>query len=126
LIARLRTRNGELIAANTELATQLETLRAQVTELQRRLGMNSSNSSKPPSSDGLAKPPAPTRQRRRGRRPGKQPGAPGAQLTQVAHPDRVVVHQPTRCARCGGDLTIQPVVGVQARQVFGLPPARLE
>jgi transposase len=32
------------------------TLISRIEELERRLGMNSTNSSKPPSSDGLAKP----------------------------------------------------------------------
>jgi len=103
----------------------IEALRAQVAELERRLGQNSHNSSRPPSSDGLAKPPVPTRERRGGRRPGKQPGAPGAHLAQVERPDQVVIHRPTWCQRCGGDLTVAVVVGVEARQIFDLPPARL-
>jgi transposase len=34
-------------------------LRHRISELERRLGLDSSNSSKPPSSDGLRKKPAP-------------------------------------------------------------------
>jgi transposase len=109
---------GELRAANAALA-------ARVAELERQLGKHSGNSSRPPSSDGLGKPPAPRRQRRGGRAPGKQPGAPGAHLAQVPDPDQVVVHRPQRCGGCGGDLTLAPVVGVEARQVFDLPEIRL-
>jgi transposase len=75
---------GELRTANAALA-------AKVGELERRLRKDSSNSSKPLSSDGLGKP---TRAKRRSadraaepRKPGKQPGAPGAHLAQVAEPD---------------------------------------
>ncbi len=117
--------NAELQAANAEQAQVIEALRVQVAELERRLGQNSSNSSRPPSSDGLAKPPTSTRERRGGRRRGKQPGAPGAHLAQVEHPDQVVIHRPASCQRCGGDLTVAPVVGVEARQVFDLPTVRL-
>jgi transposase len=119
VIDQLREANASLVAANAALA-------ARVAELERRLGKDSSNSSRPPSSDGLGKPPASWRERRGGRRkPGKQPGAPGAHLAQVACPDEVVVHAPEWCGGCGGDLTLAPVTGVEARQVFDLPEVRL-
>src|SRR6266545_524839 len=119
VIDQLRQANARLVAASAALA-------ARVAELERRLGKDSSNSSRPPSQDGLGKPPAPPRRRRGGgRAPGKQPGAPGAHLAQVGDPDEVVVHRPERCDGCGGDLTLAPVTGVEARQVFDLPQVRL-
>ncbi|NLU80923.1 IS66 family transposase, partial [Micromonospora sp. HNM0581] len=39
-----------------ELRERVDRLEAENTELKRRLGLNSSNSSKPPSSDGLSRP----------------------------------------------------------------------
>ena len=118
---------AELRAANAEQACLIATLQARVAELERRLGKDSSNSSKPPSSDGLGKP---RRVERRAveqpvRRPGKQPGAPGAHLAQVPEPDEVVEHLPDRCGGCGGELAGAVVVGVEARQVFDLPRLRL-
>jgi uncharacterized coiled-coil protein SlyX len=75
---------AELRAVNAEQARLIAQLQGRVAELERRLAKDSWNSSKPPSSDGLAKRPASTRQRRTGgRRPGKQPGTPGAHLAQV-------------------------------------------
>jgi transposase len=119
VIDQLQQANARLVAANAAL-------QARVAELERRLGKDSSNSSRPPSSDGLGKPPVATRERRGGgRAPGKQPGAPGAHLAQIAEPDEVVVHAPQRCGGCGGDLTLAPVTGVEARQVFDLPQVRL-
>jgi transposase len=118
----------ELRAVNAEQALVIETLTVRVAELERQLARHSGNSSKPPSSDGLAKPPTPRRERRGGaggRKPGKQPGTPGAHLAQVGDPDEVVVHRPVACQGCGGDLTLAPVTGVEARQVFDLPEVRL-
>jgi transposase len=120
---------AELRAVNAAQAQTIAALEARVAELERRLGTDSSNSSKPPSSDGLRKP-ARTKQRggerAEGRRaPGKQPGAPGAHLAQVPEPDEVIWHVPDRCGGCGAELAGAVVVGVEARQVFDLPPLRL-
>jgi len=126
VIAELRAANAEQAGVIAEQAGVIEALRARVAELERQLGRHSRNSSKPPSSDGLGKPPAPRRERRAGgRKPGKQPGAPGAHLAQVPDPDEVVVHIPERCQGCGADLTLAPVIGVEARQVFDLPKVRV-
>jgi transposase len=115
---------AELRAANAEQARLIAMLQARVAELERRLGQDSSNSSKPPSSDGLRKP-ARAERRAAERAEGRRPGAPGAHLARVATPDEVAWHVPDRCGGCGADLTLAAVVGVEARQVFDLPPLGL-
>src|SRR4051812_44983752 len=71
VIARLEAE----IAARDEI---IKSLLARVAELERRLGLDSSNSGKPPSSDGLKKPPRTTSLREpSGRKPGGQKGDPG-------------------------------------------------
>jgi transposase len=117
----------ELRTVNAEQARLIVTLQARLAKLERRLGKDSFNSSKPPSSDGLRKPARAERradEQTEGRRPGKQPGAPGAHLAQVEEPDEVVEYAPDRCGECGVDLAAAPVVGVEARQVFDLVGAR--
>jgi transposase len=109
-----------------ELRGEVAGLREKVTDLERRLAQNSRNSSRPPSSDGLAKPPAPKSLRRSsGRKPGGQPGHEGRHLEQVERPDEVLPYVPSRCEGCGSDLSGGEKVGEETRQVFDLPRVRL-
>ena len=127
-IAALQTRIEHLVAQNALLASERQALLARVAELERRLGLNSSNSSKPPSSDGLKKPPPRTRSlRQASKKPsGGQPNHPGKTLSVVADPDHIVDHFPTSCDSCGDPLPQSAGDGYVARQVFDLPePAPL-
>jgi len=75
------------------LVSEREALLARVVELERRLGLNSSNSGKPPSSDGLKKPPRVSSLREpSGKKTGGQKGYPGETLCQVAEPDATIDH----------------------------------
>jgi transposase len=97
-------------------------LKARISELERRLGLNSSNSGKPPSSDGLKKPARVSSLRERsGKKPGGQKGHKGETLRQVADPNEVVNHYPPACSLCGVGLDPETSVGHSARQVFDLP-----
>jgi transposase len=110
-----------------ELAALVVALRAEVAELKRQLGQNSSNSSKPPSSDSPFTKPAPKSLRRRsGRKPGGQAGHPGSTLAQVSDPYETLRHEPGPCGGCGADLAGAPQVGAERRQVFDLPPIRVQ
>lgn len=114
----------ELVALVAAQAAQIAELKARIAELERQLGSNSRNSSKPPASDGLAKPAPRSLRRPSGRRPGGQPGHPGATLRQVADPDHVIIHAPDRCPACGGVLDECCDVGSVTRQVVELPAVR--
>jgi transposase len=115
-----------LVVAQGRLIEQLGTenarLAQRVAELEARLAQNSKNSSKPPSSEGLAKPAPRSLRGRSGRKPGGQQGHPGSTLAPVAVPDEVVVHEPGVCRGCGSDLAGAPQVGVTRRQEFDIPP----
>ena len=102
---------------------QIVSLLARVAELERRLGLNSSNSGKPPSSDGLAKPSlrGGRLRERSGKRPGGQPGHPGKTLRQIETPDVTLDHFPEICTGCGAALSPALAIGHTARQVFDLP-----
>ena len=99
-LAALVVRQAEQIE---QLQARVETLRAEVAELTRRLGQNNRNSSKPPSSDSPFVKPAPKSLRRKsGRKPGGQLGHPGSTLALVDDPDERLRQEPGSCAGCGG------------------------
>ncbi|NJN71208.1 MAG: hypothetical protein HC801_13705 [Nitrospira sp.] len=98
---------------------------ARIAELEKRLGKNSSNSSKPPSSDGLKRGNRSLRENKSGRKPGGQPGHPGQRLESSKTPDEVIDLPLTQCPECQTDLSDQPVDSVEERQVFELPPIKL-
>jgi Transposase and inactivated derivatives len=105
-----------------ELIALIAALKARIAELERQLGLNSSNSGKPPSSDGLKKPARVSSLRERsGKKPGGQKGHKGETLRQVTDPNEVVDHYPSACSMCGAGLDPETSVGHSARQVFDLP-----
>jgi transposase len=129
LIARLQTENATLQEALTTSDETIAQLQARIAELERQLGLNSSNSGKPPSSDGLKKKPPRTTSLRTssGKKPGGQPGHTGETLRQVAEPTVTLNYYPDQCDGCGLSLSPDTAIAYQARQVFDLPePQPLE
>jgi transposase len=127
LVASLRRELADAVAALAQDRAELAEARERIAELETRLKQSPRNSPKPPSSEGLAKPaPRPRSLRKQsGRKPGGQGGHKGMTLAQVARPDREVRHEPGCCGNCGAGLAGRPVTGVERRQVFDLPPARV-
>jgi transposase len=115
----------DLIALVAAQAVVIAELTARIAELERRLGLNSQNSSKPPSSDGLKKPVRVSSLRETSsKKSGGQKGHAGETLRQAAAPDATVNHYPTGCAECGAPLTPDMAMDHAARQVFDLPEPR--
>ncbi|MGH3225976.1 MAG: IS66 family transposase, partial [Streptosporangiaceae bacterium] len=111
---------GELAARDAVIAAQAD----RIARLERQVKRDSSSSSKPPSSDSPYKKKTRDRSLREktGRRPGKQPGAPGATLGLSDHPDEVIECAPSECGRCGADLAGQPAARTERRQVRDITP----
>jgi transposase len=108
-----------------DLITLLLAQEARIAELERRLGLDSSNSGKPPSSDGLKKPPRVGSLRERsGKKSGGQKGHRGETLRRSETPDAIIDHYPAACTECGAALTAATATGHVARQVFDLPEPR--
>jgi transposase len=104
---------------------QIKALQEAVMDLQSRGKMNSRNSGKPPSSDGLNKP-APKSLRVAGQNPtGGQSGHPGSTLCKATQPDKIVIHDvPDHCQACHCELSFAYVS--ETRQVFDLPAVKYE
>ena len=111
----------ELVALRAENSR----LQARVQELEARLGQNSTNSSRPPSSDPPEAPPRPPAPPS-GRRRGGQPGHPAHQraLRPPEQVDVVVAHWPTHCRGCQAPLAAEAVGEPVRHQVTELPPVR--
>ena len=103
-----------------DLMAQMLVMQDRIKQLEGRLALNSKNSSKPPSSDGLRKP-APKSLRASGKKPnGGQQGHTGNTLRQSAHVDATIVHQAdTHCSVC--HLELHEHIIAETRQVFELP-----
>lgn len=113
------------------LITSVEKQARRIEELERRLGQNSQNSSRPPSSDPPGTRPQP-KERPSGRKPGGQPGHEGHErsLLPPEKVDRVEELWPERCENCAHDLgreKLRDEIGEAARhQVTEMPPVRPE
>ncbi len=113
-----------LVAELLPLKEQLAQAHARIKELEDRLAQDSRTSSKPPSSDGLARLPRRSRHPS-GKRPGGQAGHPGQTLAMVEQPDAVVRHRPKVCSQCQQDLSAVPGSVAERRQVLDVPEMRL-
>jgi transposase len=134
-IAALEQKLVELLLVNGRLREDLAgalgviaRLEQDNTDLRAQLAKNSGNSGKPPSSDGLKKPPrgAGSLRGRSGKKSGGQVGHKGAGLRPVSTPDKIETHEARRCTHCQGALTWAMATGVEKRQVFDIPEPRLE
>jgi transposase len=123
----------DLIDLVEVLLTRLHQLESLVQEqtttiqaLQDQLAKNSRNSGKPPSSDGLKKPRTRSLRPKTGRKPGGQTGHQGHTLKLSDDPDHIEPHPLDRCPQCQTDLAGIPPSGYARRQVFDVPPVRME
>jgi transposase len=115
-----------LVSCIQELATCISKQQEAIKALQDQLSKNSRNSSKPPSSDGHKKPRTKSL-RKPGQKPnGGQKGHKGHTLKSVENPDHQVLLEINTCRHCHCSLKNTDVVGYDKRQVFDIPPIRIE
>jgi len=103
-----------LQAENAVLRSENAALIGRLADLEHRLGLNSSNSGKPPCSDGLRKP-LRVRSLREpsGKKTGGQNGHPGETLRRTETPDATIHHYPKVA-----------LIGFQGGERFVTPPDR--
>jgi len=131
---QLAERDQQLAERDQQIAEQqgqIADAEKQIADLERQLASrkkNSTNSSKPPSSDGMAGAQR-TRcssRKKSGRKPGGQPGHTGHNRPPVENPDRIEEVLPPACTHCRtafpqGPAEQRTVADVFRRQMLDLP-----
>ena len=132
-VEQLRRQLSEQTEEIAEKKKQIADAERQIVDLERQLALrqqNSTNSSKPPSSDGLAGEPRQRGRRKKSRRKvGGQPGHRGAHrpLAPAERVDEIRPVLPEQCQHCGHLLpvhihNVRTTGAVQRHQVTELPP----
>ncbi|HEX5406421.1 MAG TPA: IS66 family transposase [Pseudonocardiaceae bacterium] len=126
MVEQLLARVQDLEAALAHQILVNTTQAERITELERQLSADSSNSSRPPSSDApWDKKPAKKRsaRTRSGRHPGKQPGASSVSRSLIDDLQDTITLSPDRCGGCDALLTEAPEHHRDRRQVVDVAPA---
>ena len=103
---------------------EIKMLEKRIKALEDRLNQDSTNSSKPPSSDWFKK--KINLRKKTGRSPGGQKGHKGHNLKMVDSPDSIKVHNVSSCSGCGRSLKEIKSDANKTRQVFDLPPIKIK
>jgi len=115
-----------VVALVENLLAQIDKLSKRIQKLEDQISKNSRNSGKPSSTDGLGKPAPKSLRQPSGKKPGGQAGHKGETLAMVSEPDYIEVHEALCCPQCESDLSQVEAGSYKARQVFDLPPVRIE
>lgn len=113
---------GYIIIKEDELLLlhqQMLEMQRQIEELKNRLNKDSSNSHKPPSSDGLKRK-VHNNRKKSNKKQGAQKGHEGKTLLMTEAPDKIVNHKVEGYCPCGKNLKRVEVLNIQRRQVIDL------
>jgi len=115
ILLEIRKCSKKLQTYFKDICAENERLRVENKELIARLNQNSTNSSRPPSSNQFIKPKS--LRVKTGRKPGGQPGHKGSTLHVRDNPDVTVEHTDNTCSHCGCDISAETAVLYKSRQV---------
>ena len=118
----LKTSFGQLQKENVRLSQENQWLKQELEKYQTP--KNSSNSSKPPSSDFPKIQKTQSLRTPSDKKPGGQPGHEGTTLKMTDTPDTVQKHSPNYCTCCGEDLSGYEPHFIGRRQVVDIPPIK--
>lgn len=99
------------------LQAQIQRLEARIKDLERQIGLNSNNSSKPPSNDPFRKPKS---MRKSGRKKGAPKGHIGHTMFLSDEPDIVFSQSIDKCPLCFGELSDVYPENIERRQVIDI------
>jgi len=124
--AAYREGEGAVVALFEKMVANSRAMEARIQTLEDRLNKDSHNSSQPPTSDGLKKVRKHGLRHKSGKKSGGQFGHVGCRLEPVAKPDHVEIHAVRNCHHCQASLEGVEVQEYEKRQVFEVPPVKLE
>jgi transposase len=127
LLALAKRDPESIVELVLNLMDQVEALTQRVEKLEDQLKKNSSNSSKPPSSDRNSRknPKTQSQRKKSGKSSGGQFGHKGATLKPCADPDETIEHRLKICPVTGRVLNDEDIVGSIRRQIFDIPEPKL-
>ena len=108
------------------LEARIQQLEGRIKHLEAIISKDSHNSSKPPSTDINRKPKNTSLRESSGRSAGGQEGHPGTTLKQVTNPDEIIIYKVEQCKHCGYNLKNHEAESKEKRQVFDIPPIKIE
>ena len=114
----------QLIFIN-EQAAIIKKLEDRIAYLENNQRKDSSNSSKPPSTDIGKVHRTQSLRTKSGKKPGGQQGHVGETLSFSETPNEIVVHAVRQCKCCGKSLSGSKVENYEYRQVFDIPPIEM-
>jgi transposase len=121
---------GHIVISEKEynqLKAEIAALKFQLAEVLNRNHKDSTNSHKPPSSDGLKKKKViKNNHQPSGKKPGGQLGHKGETREMVDNPDFTVIHPVEGKCECGSDLGLATHIRYNYRQVFDIPMPKFE
>jgi len=106
--------------------SKVSKLEARIKELEDQLSKTSKNSSKPPSSDGYKKPSPKSLRAKTNRKKGGQKGHQGFNLKLSKNPDQRILYKVHQCSNCQKSLENQQLLKTSIRQVYDIPPLKME
>lgn len=112
--------------AAAKIILMVEKLEERIKELESRLNMNSTNSSKPPSTDDKLKKPKNKDTSNSKKKRGAQAGHKGKNLKIVGTPDNIKILLPTECSCCNRSLKNIDSLKYEKRQLFDLPEVKMQ
>ena len=113
-----------LCSITNKQAARIAELEERVKSLEDQINKNSHNSSKPPSTDPFRK--IKGQRKPSGKSVGGQKGHKGHTLEMAKNPDHLIVHPVIKCESCGRFLCDTVATSYERRQVFDLPPIKVE
>ena len=120
-IDNLETEVKSLKLANKQLKNENAKLKNENKRLKESINKDSTNSSKPPSTDNAFKTKENTKTSKGKRKRGGQKGSSTTNLSKVDNPDTIEVLESVRCKNCNHDLTDVTAQSICSKQEFDIP-----